>query len=238
MKNITKKGFTLLEVMIVLGILAVIMGIAIPRLLEARLRANEAAAIATMRMLSTAQEQIQTSAAIDTDADGIGEYAFFGELAGTVPLRVKNFGVNDLLEVGLDDFGGERSPPLLSKNFGLIDTFGTMARSDYGFAIYLPSADNPPEGLAENSGGGASILPGANNAELYWCAYAWPLQAGSSGNRTFFVSQQGEVLATTRYLLKEERPDFDAAFTEPCNMSSPIAMGAQGQDDNTWTVVK
>ena len=42
-------GFTLIELMIVIAIIAIIAAIAIPNLLAARLSANETAAIATLR---------------------------------------------------------------------------------------------------------------------------------------------------------------------------------------------
>src|SRR5690242_1762616 len=80
-------GFTLIELMIVVAIIAIIASIAIPKLMAARLSANEAAAIATLRSVSSAQAQVQSSGAIDSDGDGSGEYGFFGELAGTAFIR-------------------------------------------------------------------------------------------------------------------------------------------------------
>jgi prepilin-type N-terminal cleavage/methylation domain-containing protein len=52
----SKKGFTLVEIMIVVAIIVLLAAIAIPNLLRARLSANEATAIAAMRTLSTAME--------------------------------------------------------------------------------------------------------------------------------------------------------------------------------------
>ena len=56
-----RKGFTLVEIMIVVAIIALLAAIAIPNLLSAKKTANEAAAKATVRSLSTAAEVFATS---------------------------------------------------------------------------------------------------------------------------------------------------------------------------------
>ena len=50
------RGFTLIELMIVVAVIAIIAAVAIPSLLDARIAANEASAISSIRTLRTAVE--------------------------------------------------------------------------------------------------------------------------------------------------------------------------------------
>jgi prepilin-type N-terminal cleavage/methylation domain-containing protein len=55
------KGFSLIELLIVVAIILIIAAIAIPNLLRARIAANESSAAASLRTIDTAEIQYQTS---------------------------------------------------------------------------------------------------------------------------------------------------------------------------------
>jgi prepilin-type N-terminal cleavage/methylation domain-containing protein len=220
-------GFTLIELMIVVAIIAIIAAIAIPNLLSARLNANETAAIATLRNISSAQAQFQATAKADTDNDGTGEFGCFVELSGASDVRA-------------DTDVGVLNPPVLSGAFRTPDaTSGLVSRSGYYFAIYLPDAGGVGV-LADLDGFG---LVDGDLAETTWCCYAWPVNYGNSGNRTFMVNQTGDVVNT-----EDETYNGDAAGAVPPphagfiggagdSITGLTAVGTAGGDGNVWRQV-
>jgi prepilin-type N-terminal cleavage/methylation domain-containing protein len=237
-------GFTLIELMIVVAIIAIIASIAIPKLMSARLSANEAAAISTLRSISSAQAQIQSSSAIDSDADGGGEYAYFGELSGAFPMRTSVAGAPAAGVAGTD----ELNPAILASAFGAVDANGLVSRSGYYFQMYLPgiTAGGVTPFIAELGGGGAdpANFPGSNNCEILWACYAWPVDAGGSGNRAFFINQEGDLLQTANrgaaaYNGIATMPAPDSVYATAGDMASALRIGTTvGGDTMLWVAVQ
>jgi type IV pilus assembly protein PilA len=77
MRQRKQKGFSLIELLIVVAIILIIAAIAIPNLLRARMSAHEASAVASLRAINSAQ--ISYNSAYPT----VGYAASLAELGGT-----------------------------------------------------------------------------------------------------------------------------------------------------------
>jgi prepilin-type N-terminal cleavage/methylation domain-containing protein len=207
-------GFTLIELMIVVAIIAIIAAIAIPGLLRARIASNETACIGTLRTLSTSEAQFQSAAIVDQDGDGTGEFGWLQELAGTTGFR--------------DDAGGlvatPTSPAFITSVLGTTAAAnaGIAGKSGYSFQVWLPTDAGPA--TPEDVGPPTFTVPDdANNQEVRFCCYGWPSSLGNSGNRAFVVSQQGEVFSTPN----KDFQGFNGTTTMPVGGDGYVATGTE-----------
>ncbi len=249
----SRAGFSLVELSIVVSIIAVIAGIGLPRLARSRVTANENAALSTLRTVASAQNMTQLSGVIDTNLNGAGEYAYFGEMTGLLPTRVGAGGVPVLGAAGFD----EMNPAAMSSTMSQVQADalgdGVVIRSGYVFKMFLGGAQagGVVPGVPEAPGGGANPgnMPNGSGAEQYWACYAWPVVAGSSGKRVFFMSNEGVMLQfpnlTNTYdgtNAAANIPAYDAALLNGPGlngMAAPLPpRGVLANDGNLWTVLQ
>jgi type IV pilus assembly protein PilA len=108
MRNNKQKGFSLIELLIVVAIILIIAAIAIPNLLRSKMAANEASAVASLRTLNTTEilystncnglsttlKELGPAAVAGTPVCATGEdlvdSVLSGTLGGTATTAVKN----------------------------------------------------------------------------------------------------------------------------------------------------
>lgn len=187
---------------------------------------NEQYAIATLKNISSAQAQCQACAIIDANGNGSGEYGTFAELTGRDVVRGGKVAMN---------------PPVLSTAFRKVED-GVVTRNGYCFRIFLPGKQGVPVAELAKGGPDAAAIDAAQ-AETLWCVYAWPSEAGVSGQRAFFIDQSGDLLAAPngdgRYSGAGKAPKADAARSAGSTgrMNAAPAAQAAGIDGQTWVVI-
>lgn len=198
---------------------------AIPGILAGGRRAAARTAVSTLRTIYWAENQARERVEIDADHDGVGEFAYIGELAGLTPRR---------------DGRPALERPILANPIRRMEAGphgGVAVLGPYRYAVFLPGVG----GVAYEAGlgGQGPVAVDADQAEHAWVAYAWPSQYGMGATQAFFINHREEILETRndgaeqRYEGSRHTPSWDAAMA----VSSFTAALEPGEsvDGGTWT---
>ncbi len=180
------QGFTLIELMIVIAIIAIIAAIAIPNLLESRVTSQEAAAATALKSgLLPAQVQFQAGGYNDFDGNGVGTYAVNG-VQSSAPAVVNPF---NLLS-GQALAKGGITLNLLAPSYAVTGAYvAGVLPGEYpsvsGYKFKVPLSDVAP----------VLATPTDGNAEKTWGVISYPSD-DQQGRRFFGINQAGNIYSS------------------------------------------
>lgn len=175
------RGFTLIELMIVVAIIALIVAIVIPSMVRSRMAANETAAIQACKTYAEAQE---VYARTDWTKTGVLQYSL--HLSG----------VNSLL-------GTSGEIALVDKTLAAAEGQPNVATSKAGYVFTVLTAQG-----ANAMGGARNYMNGAYMTTGYAMS-AIPAGWDTTGRSTYVINQNGTIFQTDNGPATAHVPIFD-----------------------------
>ena len=152
MKRTTVAGFSLIELLIVVAVIGIIAAIAVPNLLSSRRAANEGAALAAMRVISSSEATYQSTAGAGSygDLTALGSHNLIDPVVAAASIgggTAKSgylFSAENIIGAGIPAFDA-KSQPAVHTSVSPISATGSRSFlvSEAGVMYYNATATAP-----------------------------------------------------------------------------------------------
>ena len=202
-----RRGFTLLEAMILAVAVVIGISLVVPGLQAARMTANERDCRMFLRQLGQAEEEAARDGVFDRNQDATGEFGFLEEL-----LQSERFGGEDIV----------------------FKDRGVFARHGYLFRIVLPDAQNMPVQVREAERVDPESAESEWLVLAWPETYGWSGIRCFALNQRLMLVQTDNVLRT--YSGMERAPHPLAPFLDDRSgmAGELVTFGGQGYDGQLW----
>jgi len=200
-----KQGFTLIELMIVIAIIAIIAAIAIPNLLSGRISANENSAVAGLKLLTSSE-----AVWLQQDPDGNGVKDYWTYDVSCLHRMYRADGTTKVAFIPIDFAKADSMAAAASTTRAADGVFGASptielwdlaapagilpaVKSGYWFQALNTTLVTVPATTYNTNPVGVAAIPAANNSIFGFIAA--PEAYGTSGINSFIVNQEGTIYA-------------------------------------------
>ena len=219
----TRKGFTLIELMIVIAIIAIIAAIAIPGLLSSQRASNERSASTSLKTLSTAEADFRAN---DRDWNHVNDF-WTGNVAGLYTMTsaaVSGAAANTttdpaikLIELSVASAESDGTLPAAGGENAALTTFAvSAAKAGYWYMSLFTDATlaGSAEATYRQDTGGTPVMSTCHNTSKF--GFITFPDSQSAGKFVFIVNENNTIFRSAT-----------SGFSRPTGTPPGVALGAQ-----------
>jgi type IV pilus assembly protein PilA len=225
------KGFTLIELMIVIAIIAIIAAIAIPGLLSSQRASNERSASTSLKTLSTAEADFRAN---DRDWNHVNDF-WTGNVAGLYTMTSAAVTGNNantttdpaikLIELSVASAEADGATPSAGTENAALSTFAvSAAKAGYWYMSLIQdnTLAGAPEGVYRQDTGGTPAMGLVHNTSKF--GFITFPDSMAAGKFVFIVNENNTIFRSAT-----------SGFTRPTGSPPGTSIGAsyQGWPDDT-----